>query len=79
MENYYTEASKNLEFENQEYKWMLDNNKEPTDTPVDKNNHLKDGGRYAITTHRQMKRKKKVTVAQPHVQQEEKRNPLDWL
>lgn len=73
MENYYTEESSNLEHENQEYKWQLDGNKEPTDTPVDKNNHLKDAGRYSITTHRQFHRKKKITVAQDQQETGKKR------
>jgi phage terminase large subunit len=77
MENYYTEDSKNLEHENQEYKWQLDGNKEPTNTPVDKHNHIKDGGRYGITTHRQMKRKRKVIIGKPGG--EEKVNKLDWV
>lgn len=62
MENFYTEGSKNLIHENQEYKWQLDTNKEPTNTPVDKHNHAKDAGRYAITTHKNAKRARKVKV-----------------
>lgn len=76
MENYYTEGSKNLIFENQEYKWQLDANKEPTDTPVDKNNHLKDAGRYGITGQRQLKRKRNVKVAEMGTPD---KNPLDWI
>ncbi|MFA5050963.1 MAG: phage terminase large subunit [Patescibacteria group bacterium] len=45
-EVYYTESSKNLAIEKQEYKWSLDKNKEPTNTPVDKFNHGMDGTRY---------------------------------
>jgi len=44
---YATERSKNLWIENQEYKWKEDRNKEPTDEPVDKNNHLMDAANYA--------------------------------
>lgn len=62
MQNYATENSKNLWFENEEYKWDLDKEGIPTNEPVDKNNHLKDAGRYAITTHRSLKRKSKVKV-----------------
>lgn len=78
MDNYYTEESANLEHELQEYKWQLDANKEPTDIPVDKENHLMDGGRYGITTHRQMKRKKKVIVAKTSSETEQV-NKLDWV
>lgn len=77
MVNYYTEESKNLRKENEEYKWQLDANKEPTDVPVDKNNHLKDGGRYAITTHRKMKRKGNLKVG--NADTEADNNPLNWV
>lgn len=65
MENYYTETSDNIRYENEEYKWQLDANKEPTDIPIGKNDHLMDSGRYGITTHRSMKRKKKISVSTP--------------
>lgn len=41
-----TENSKNLWHEYQEYKWALDADGNPTDTPEDKNNHLMDAIRY---------------------------------
>lgn len=44
---YMTESSKNGWNEYQEYKWLLDADKLPTDTPEDKNNHLMDAYRYA--------------------------------
>lgn len=47
---HYTEDSSNLIVERQEYRWALDANKEPTDKPVDKKNHLMDGGRYGVYT-----------------------------
>lgn len=50
-EVYYTEDSTNLAIENQEYIWKLDKNKEPTNTPIDDFNHLKDGIRYAVYSH----------------------------
>lgn len=45
-----TEKSENIWFENQEYKWQLDQDKQPTPDPVDKNNHAKDAFRYAVYT-----------------------------
>lgn len=36
MENYFTEESAHIEHELQEYKWALDANKAPTDTPVER-------------------------------------------
>ncbi|SFW16253.1 PBSX family phage terminase large subunit [Chitinophaga sancti] len=63
MENYGTECSDNLWMENEEYKWKLGADGEPTDEPVDANNHLKDAGRYGITTYKGLKRKKKTKVA----------------
>lgn len=69
MENYATENSKNLWFENEEYKWKLDQNDEPTNQPNDKNNHLKDAIRYGVTTKRQLKRKKKMKVANTNNEQ----------
>lgn len=44
---YMTESSKNGWNEYQEYKWLLDADKLPTDIPEDKNNHLMDAYRYA--------------------------------
>jgi len=46
---HYTESSINLDMENHEYKWALDKNKEPTNKPINKFNHLKDAGRYGVT------------------------------
>lgn len=81
MENYATEESKNLWMENEEYKWQVDNNGEVTDKPVGKFDHAKDAGRYAITTHRQLKRKRKIRVAQTNSvnRPAAEKNPLDWL
>lgn len=42
-----TESSTNGWNEYQEYKWMLDADKLPTDQPIDKYNHLMDAIRYA--------------------------------
>ncbi|WP_157308793.1 PBSX family phage terminase large subunit [Chitinophaga tropicalis] len=84
MENYITEGSANLWSENEEYKWKLDQNGEPTNEPVDKNNHAKDAGRYAITTKKQLKRKKKIKVAKTSDSVEAPKasadkSKLDWL
>ncbi|MFA6158886.1 MAG: phage terminase large subunit [Candidatus Paceibacterota bacterium] len=46
----YTESSTNIAKESQEYKWALDRNKEPTNTPIDAWNHAMDGVRYAVFT-----------------------------
>jgi phage terminase large subunit len=48
--NYYTETSTNLILEKDNYAYALDANKEPTDKPIDKYNHLMDGDRYATYT-----------------------------
>jgi phage terminase large subunit len=85
MQNYGVEGSSNLWAENEEYKWKLDQNGETTNEPVDANNHLKDAGRYAITTHRQLRRKKKIRVAEtkqpsPNTSTDkEKINLLDYI
>ena len=51
-EIYYTESSKNIDFERKRYMWLVDpDNGKPTNTPVDKDNHLMDSLRYAIYTH----------------------------
>lgn len=47
-EVFYTEESINMAIEVQEYKWALDKDKNPTNDPVDKFNHLMDGGRYGL-------------------------------
>lgn len=44
--NYMTEGSKNGWHEYREYKWSLDADKNPTDMPEDRNNHLMDCRRY---------------------------------
>jgi phage terminase large subunit len=44
--NYMTESSKNGWHEYREYRWAPDADKNPTDTPEDKNNHLMDCRRY---------------------------------
>lgn len=84
MENFITEGSTNLWVENEEYKWKLGKDGEPTNEPEDRNNHLKDAGRYGITTKRQMKRKKKMKIANTSTTpaaayDPKKANPLDWL
>jgi phage terminase large subunit len=47
---HYTETSKNLIFEYENYTWLLDARKMPTDTPSDKDNHLLDALRYVYYT-----------------------------
>lgn len=49
-EVYYVEDN-DLENEYVEYSWALDVNKQPTDKPEDKNNHLMDALRYAVHTY----------------------------
>lgn len=44
------ETSKNLWYENENYKWALDQHKEPTNEPADEHNHLMDALRYAVVT-----------------------------
>lgn len=46
----YTEDSTNLAYEYQEYRWVLDENKDLTDRPEDRNNHLLDALRYGEIT-----------------------------
>ena len=46
----YTETSINLARESREYRWALDKNKEPTNSPEDKNNHAIDALRYGVFT-----------------------------
>ena len=49
---HYTQSSKNIDREQQNYKWALDRNKEPTNKPLsDGNDHQIDQIRYAIYTH----------------------------
>jgi len=45
---YLTEGSENFWNEYREYKWALDKNKNPTDDPDDKFNHLMDAARYIV-------------------------------
>lgn len=49
-EVFYTEDSTNIAVENQEYKWALDKNKEPTNEPIDDFNHAMDAIRYGVWT-----------------------------
>ncbi|WP_338871687.1 PBSX family phage terminase large subunit [Spirosoma sp. SC4-14] len=50
LEWYYTDDSSDLIFEYQEYKWVLDENKNMTSEPEDKNNHMMDALRYGEIT-----------------------------
>lgn len=43
---FVTESSKDLWQENEDYAWALDQNKEPTDEPIDANNHGMDAMNY---------------------------------
>lgn len=45
-----TERSTNLWHENENYKWALDQHKNPTNEPIDEKNHIKDAVRYAVVT-----------------------------
>lgn len=47
---YYTEGSKHIALETQNYKWKLNKNKEPMNVPEDANNHLMDAVRYGVYT-----------------------------
>jgi len=47
----YTEGSTNISREAQEYRWALDQNKEPTNKPIDEYNHAIDALGYAVDTH----------------------------
>jgi phage terminase large subunit len=49
-QNYITEDSLNFANEYREYKWALDANKNPTDRPIDTDNHCMDARRYAELT-----------------------------
>ena len=51
QEVYYTESSKNLEIELQNYIYQLDRNKEPTNEPIDEYNHIMDSTKYVATRH----------------------------
>jgi phage terminase large subunit len=50
MEVYYVETDTELVYEKNNYRWALDAQKNPTDKPEDKNNHLMDAIRYAVYT-----------------------------
>lgn len=51
-EIYYTESSKNIDYERKKYMWMIDpDTGKPTNTPIDKDNHHMDEIRYGIYTH----------------------------
>lgn len=52
---YTTEGSDDLILEQEEYSWALDSNKEPTNEPVDDQNHGWDATRYGATAHIQKK------------------------
>jgi phage terminase large subunit len=56
-----TERSKNLWHENENYRWALDQNKNPTNDPVDDYNHLIDAIRYAIFT--RMRKPQGISIA----------------
>lgn len=47
-EVFYTTDSRNIDMEVQEYRWALDKDKNPTDTPIDKFNHAIDCIRYGV-------------------------------
>lgn len=47
---HYVETSSNLIYEKNNYRWALDAQKNPTDKPEDKNNHLMDATRYGAYT-----------------------------
>src|SRR5690606_29117529 len=49
-EVFYTESSINLDKESQEYKWALDRDKEPTNSPIDDFNHAIDAVRMFVFT-----------------------------
>lgn len=51
MDIYTTDISKELWHETQEYSWQLGADKEPTNEPVDKDNHGWDATRYAVMSH----------------------------
>jgi phage terminase large subunit len=55
-----TEGSKNLWHENENYKWALDQQKNPTNVPVDMYNHLMDAIRYGFVT--RMRKPKSIRI-----------------
>jgi len=49
---FYTESSKNIDYERKKYMWISDpDTGKPTNTPSDFNNHLMDAIRYGVYTH----------------------------
>jgi phage terminase large subunit len=76
MQNYYTQESKNLISENQEYKWHLDADGMPTDKPSKGNDHLMDAIRYGVVTYRGLKRKNRINAAGPRSSTS---SPLDYI
>jgi phage terminase large subunit len=50
MEVHYVESGTDLIYEKNNYRWALDAQKNPTDKPEDKHNHLMDAIRYAAYT-----------------------------
>lgn len=90
VENYYTENSKNIEDEIEEWKWELDKDDNPTDKPEDKNNHAMNAIGYGYVTQKGKHRKGKYKVAnavriqgssgvQTEITTEDKINKLDWI
>ncbi len=80
MENYATQESTDIWHENEEYKWQLDANKEPTDTPIDKKNHAKDAIRYGVVTHRQLKKQRRIVVGETNKNDGfDNKSKLDWI
>ena len=76
LEVYVTDDSKDIWIENEEYRWELDKENKPTDTPEDKHNHAMDAIRYGYTTYKQLKRKSNVKVGQTDKSVVSK---LDWV
>ena len=56
-----TQRSKNLWYENENYRWRLDQYKNTTEVPEDKHNHLKDATRYGLTG--KVRKPKGLTIA----------------
>ena len=82
MENYYTQESTNLRMENEEYKWAVDKDGNPTDTPIGKHDHLKSAIRYGVVTRKALKRKRNIKVANATESgpvAKPKVNKLDWI
>lgn len=60
FEVYCTEDSNNFWRENENYKWALDQHKNPTNDPIDQYNHLHDGLRGAVQT--RLQRSTKISI-----------------